>query len=1710
MKTPFQRLFSLLMVLVMLCSMMPAVYADSTPATEPADEPIVLTEEDYAVVNDVFARIDAMEDAPAKKNASQTQLTDAAAQIVMASDNYVEGSLERNGDSFTWWTDEGIRCIYNPRMRQIYDNMEAPAEPEPDGIYNEPVATKGGWPSGNQVYLIAPYYGIDDSFTDQYKNETKSIASAIGDTDGYTLYSGTSVTVDKVADAIENGAVVIFDSHGTTDYDGSYVCKDPDGYEVYDYVSEAKYSYLCLTNKSGLTTEDYNDGATYFTDSDGVICVCINGATIANHMDKNSPGGIVWMAICLGMATNTMCNPLREMGVEVVYGYSQSVTFAGDYLFEETFWDNMIAGKTVAQSISAMKSKWGKWDWSEEIASAYGYSGTGYTLAQARQYRSAFPIVVSDEDTHPGQRKGSFYGADSLQTVQSTYTLFEPKQTATTTTVDYVYSGKYVYNWGQRSTKENDTTATFMSPMAEEWYKENNVTYESLSALSGASSPSSVPSSELYQELRSLMRSAVTSTTGYDGTKTLFQYTDCQNSGGKISSFYSGKSIGPSWDGSWNREHTWPNSKGDNNGSGENDIFMLRPTSTSENSSRGNDAYGESGGNYYHPNAESGGQYDLRGDVVRIIMFVYVRWQNISGGTGVLYGESGVIQNREIMLKWMEEDPVDTWELGRNDACQAITGTRNVFVDYPELGFLLFGAEVPDNYQSPSGGASTPSYTITATSNNTSYGTVSVNGKTITATPQTGYFASGYTVTSGNATVTQNGNVFTVNAQSDCTVQINFEARKTVTVSFAGADVSSISGYSGDTKTLPTVTAPEGYTFLGWMETALREDTTTKPTYYTGSYTLKTSTTLYALYSYTEDGGTGSTEYVLTDFNAINDTDSVVITMTTSAGTTYALTSANGSSAAPTAVKVNVANGKLSNEPADALKWNIIGEKNFTIYPEGDTSRWLYSSSENNGIRVGTTKTNTFIIDSKYGYLQNTNYNRYVGVYTTNPDWRSYTSMHANIANQTLGFYVRGKGGTTYYTGDPVKCEHTNTVNKPAQNATCTASGYTAGVYCNDCQTYISGHEVQPALGHSWNSGVITTPATCTAAGVKTYTCQRCSDTKTEAVAATGHSYNSGVITTPATCTTAGVKTFTCANCGNKKTESVTATGHNHILSGNTYTCTNCGDKYDVFFISFSVPAGVSAVEKIEYTEGGITLPAAGVPTGEQTYTFEGWTTELLEDTDEKPELYKAGQKFIATQATKLYAVYSYVQQNESGGNGDYVKVTEAPADWSGEYLIVYEAGKLIFDGSRTSLDDKNNFQGVTIVDNTISANNGNKYQVVITSYNGGYSIQTASGYYIGATENSNSLNSSKTTVYKNTISLNADGTVNVIGSGGAYLRYNHSDSRFRYYKSGTYTNQKAIALYVKNGSVGVTHYTGLDIGQCSHPDEVPVVTDSTLTEYGYTTLYCSDCGEELYIEDYTAPLADVKWNVTLKDDLSVNFQIKLDASIKETVQFSLVFNEQTYPCQITDNLCTVSVDVAAAQMADIMTLYIVNGEESAVKEYSIKQYADQILSDEKQSAYHQLVKEMLNYGGAAQAYFGYNTENFVSTELGAQNVPAEAKEMIIKDDSDVISFYGASLVYRDKLAIRFYFTGNAEGMEFEDINENIYTATEINGLWCVEIDNIMPHELDQQILLTADGIAVLYGPMNYIVRMNQKGDAKLQNLMKALYNYYWEAKKVA
>ncbi len=405
------KLLAMLLVAAMLCSMFPVV--SFAAEEDPANQEISKKAE--AIIEaDIWSKIDQFEDdniietkdAPVSVE-DYAELSDEIESLVKQSETYVEGTVVRNGDFFTWETSEGIVCGYSPELRYRTRNL---SETGNDNTTVENFGTKAA-PSDKDVFLIAPYYGYDSSFTNQYKNEASSIASATGGK--YTLYEGTNATITNIANAMQNGGVVIFDSHGITDYQNGD-----------DYVSRANSSYLCLKSSTGITSSDMaavsGTYGTYYHAFNGGSAYCVDGTAIKNHMSKAAPGTILWMAICLGMATNGLCTPMRNAGVEVVYGYSQSVSFTGDYKYETYFWNKMKSGSDVKTAISYMKSASGS-NWDPAYAN--------YSLSQAKSYYVAFPIVVSDQDSYPGQGK-----VDAVQTVYSTYKLIDNSGSTTPTT----------------------------------------------------------------------------------------------------------------------------------------------------------------------------------------------------------------------------------------------------------------------------------------------------------------------------------------------------------------------------------------------------------------------------------------------------------------------------------------------------------------------------------------------------------------------------------------------------------------------------------------------------------------------------------------------------------------------------------------------------------------------------------------------------------------------------------------------------------------------------------------------------------------------------------------------------------------------------------------------------------------------------------------------------------------------------------------------------------------------------------------------------------------------------------------------------------------------------------------------------------------------------------------------------------------------------
>lgn len=203
-----------------------------------------------------------------------------------------------------------------------------------------------------------------------------------------------------------------------------------------------------------------------------------------------------------------------------------------------------------------------------------------------------------------------------------------------------------------------------------------------------------------------------------------------------------------------------------------------------------------------------------------------------------------------------------------------------------------------------------------------------------------------------------------------------------------------------------------------------------------------------------------------------------------------------------------------------------------------------------------------------------------------------------------------------------------------------------------------------------------------------------------------------------------------------------------------------------------------------------------------QTFTFRGWTT----DANDVTNLLLPGTSFTLRQDVTFYAVY---QQQVPGlvAEKHYAKVTRELSDWSGDYLIVYETDNVAFDGALETLDAASNTVTVMIANGIINATetmNAAKFTIAAAP-NNNYTIKSASGKYIGKTVDSNGLDEDETTAYKNSISYNEDnGEIDIIGEGGAYLRFNSASNqnRFRYYKSSTYTNQQPIQLYKYVGSV--------------------------------------------------------------------------------------------------------------------------------------------------------------------------------------------------------------------------------------------------------------------------------------------------------------------
>lgn len=247
------------------------------------------------------------------------------------------------------------------------------------------------------------------------------------------------------------------------------------------------------------------------------------------------------------------------------------------------------------------------------------------------------------------------------------------------------------------------------------------------------------------------------------------------------------------------------------------------------------------------------------------------------------------------------------------------------------------------------------------------------------------------------------------------------------------------------------------------------------------------------------------------------------------------------------------------------------------------------------------------------------------------------------------------------------------------------------------------------------------------------------------------------------------------------------------------------------------------------------------------------------------------------------------------------------------------------------------------------------------------------------------------------------------------------------------------------------------------------------------------------------------RWSLLLADNIGVVFE--MNTLETDTVTFTV--NGAPVTAQKDGN--TYTVYLAAAQMTDQIEIFV-NGV-AVDKTYSVRAYADIILSGGYGDLVVNLVKQMLSYGGASQRVFGYNTGNYADDGINVTAVaPTGDGEIQVSGSVSGITFYGASLLHRTKTAVRIYFTAQSvEDLNFT-VNGEPCDPSQKDGLFYVEIDGINPQELGSDVTVTvtdgADTLSIAYSPMDYIVRMyNKAGVAdNTKALVQALYGYYLAA----
>ena len=345
-----------------------------------------------------------------------------------------------------------------------------------------------------------------------------------------------------------------------------------------------------------------------------------------------------------------------------------------------------------------------------------------------------------------------------------------------------------------------------------------------------------------------------------------------------------------------------------------------------------------------------------------------------------------------------------------------------------------------------------------------------------------------------------------------------------------------------------------------------------------------------------------------------------------------------------------------------------------------------------------------------------------------------------------------------------------------------------------------------------------------------------------------------------------------------------------------------------------------------------------------------------------------SGNSFVMP-AFDVTVMATFVQ---GSANGDFVKVTSAPADWSGEYILVYEQNTTT-GYVWTGVDGTSCYVSKTI-SNDIIADDQSLITLTIAPISGGYSIKinggTNNGKYIYGTSGSNKINFG-TNPSLNTLSYESNSVKMV--SNTSVMRYNNNSGqdRFRYFQSSTYTNQQPVQLY-KRTYATQTHTIHFDSNGGNG-----TMNDQAVNEFEPTALQANAFTREGYVFEGWSTAADGSGDfyadgatVTLLDDLTLYaqwnqlFNISLvqpnhgsiSASASQAfAETEIILTATVDPCYaftqwlVTDaqgNAVTVTENQFEMPASDVtVSAVITYSPQSYVQEYQLVTSADQLVA---------------------------------------------------------------------------------------------------------------------------------------------------------------------